>query len=221
MERITDAFVWPFRDPDWPAKIVVIGLILIVPIAGQINGLGWMLTALDGLRRGEERLPPGNFRYLGRGIRLFTVNLVYGVALGLVVSALLIPTVTIAAAEGRSSTVNAAAVGLAILLDILVFSVSTLGSLALYFATPSIVLETERAGIAGGLNVIRVIRAMRATPINTLIAGLMLIAAGFVGGFGIVVCIVGVLFTSAYAIAMQAWIVRSYELGAAVQSPSA
>jgi hypothetical protein len=48
---------------------------------------------------------------------------------------------------------------------------------------------------------------------NTLIAGLMLIAASFVGSLGIIVCGIGVLFTVAYALAMQAWIIRSFELG--------
>jgi hypothetical protein len=39
----------------------------------------------------------------------------------------------------------------------------------------------------------------------------MLIAAGLVGQLGSVVCFIGVVFTSAYALAMQAWIIRSYE----------
>lgn len=221
MERITDAFVWPFRDPDWLPKVAIIGLILIIPIAGQLNGLGWMLTALDNLRKGEQKLPPGNFSYLGRGLRLFIVNLVYGLVLIFICLALLIPTIAIGGAEGRSGSVNGAAIALAVVLDLLTFSLATLGSLALSFALPAIVLETDRAGIAGGLNVVRVFAAIRATAINTLIAGLMLIAAGFVGGLGLAACFVGVLFTSAYSLAMQAWIVRSYELGRAAPAPSA
>ena len=41
----------------------------------------------------------------------------------------------------------------------------------------------------------------------------MLIAAGLIGQLGSFVCIVGVVFTSAYALTMQAWIIRSFELG--------
>jgi hypothetical protein len=41
----------------------------------------------------------------------------------------------------------------------------------------------------------------------------MLIAAGFVGSIGLLACGVGVLFTTAYALAMQAWVVRSFEVG--------
>jgi hypothetical protein len=49
--------------------------------------------------------------------------------------------------------------------------------------------------------------------VSTLIAGLMLIAAGFIGSLGTVACGIGVLFTTAYATAMQAWIIRSFEVG--------
>jgi cytochrome c biogenesis factor len=220
MDRITDAFVWPVRDPDWLAKIAIIGLILLVPIAGQINGLGWMLAAIDRLRAGEKTLPAANFSYLGRGIALFVVNVVYVLAIVVVMVALFIPTIAVYNAEGRGSA-NGALVALAILLNLLVFSIGTLGSLALYFAMPAIVLATDLGGIASGLNVVRLFEQIRRSPINTLIAGLMLIAVGFVAQLGIVVCVIGVLFTSAYGLAMQAWVVRSYEHGTAEPRPSA
>ena len=77
MDRVGDAFVWPFRDPEWLNKILIMGLIQLIPFLGAINGLGWMLAALDRLRAGEERLPPANFDHLGRGLRLFVVYFVY------------------------------------------------------------------------------------------------------------------------------------------------
>src|SRR2546430_14436917 len=101
MERITDAFVWPFRDPEWPAKIGIIGLILLIPIVGSINGLGWMLAGLDGLRAGEERLPPANLSYLGRGFRLFVVNFVYYFAIFVVAAAVYAAGVAILANPGQ------------------------------------------------------------------------------------------------------------------------
>ena len=58
-----------------------------------------------------------------------------------------------------------------------------------------------------------VLRHARANLANTLIAGLMLIAASFVGSIGSVACGVGFFVTSAYALAMQAWIIRSFEMG--------
>ena len=214
MDRITDAFTWPARDPQWLTKILIIGLILLIPIAGAINGIGWMLATLDRLRAGDETLAPANLSYIGRGFRLFVVNLVYGLAIVLVAAAIYVPALLIASSQSQGSA-NPALVSLAIVLSLLAFSVATLGTLALNFALPSIVLATDRDGIRGGLRVSAVLRRSRINVANTLIAGLMLIAAGFVGSLGIVLCGIGVLFTLAYALAMQAWIIRCFELGTA------
>ena len=212
MERITDAFVWPVRDPDWLTKLLVIALTLLIPIVGAINAVGWMLASLDLLRAGEERLAPANLGYLGRGIRLFAVNLVYSLAIGSVVAVIYIPGVLIASRESHGAA-SPGLISLAVALSLLAFGIATLGSLAVNFLTPSIVLATDRGGLAGGLSAGSVLRHARANLANTLIAGLMLIAAGFVGSLGLIACGIGVLFTTAYALAMQAWVVRSFEIG--------
>jgi hypothetical protein len=211
VDRVADAFVWPFRDPEWVSKILIMGLILLIPIVGGINGLGWMLATLDRLRAGEERLPPANFDYLGRGFQLFVVYLVYYIGIGFITAVLYVPAIFILAQQGHDTS-SAFLVALGIALLLLGAGVLTLASLALTFATPSIVLAVDRGGIEGGLHIVQVVRRARASLINTLIAGLMLIAAGLVGQLGAIVCLIGVVFTSAYALAMQAWIIRSLEL---------
>ncbi len=212
MERVTDAFAWPVRDPEWPVKILIIGLILLIPIAGAINGLGWMLATLDRLRAGEERLAPANLGYLGRGVQLFAVQLIYSLAVALIALVVYLPAVLIAVSQGQGKA-NAGLIVVSLLLNLLAFGVTTVGSLALTFATPAIVLATDRGGIGGGLAVREILRRSRANPTNTLIAGLMLIAAGLISSLGLIVCFVGVLFTTAYALAVQAWVYRSFESG--------
>lgn len=212
MDRITDAFAWPAKDPEWLAKLLIIGLILLIPIVGSINGLGWMLASLDRLRAGEQTLAPANLRYIGRGFQLFVVDLVYGLVVAALAAAVYVPALIVASDQSHSSG-NPALISLAIGLSLLAFSVATLGSLLLNFVTPSLVLATDRGGIGGGLHITAVLRHARANIANTLIAGLMLIAAGFIGSLGLVACGIGVLFTTAYALAMQAWVVRSFEIG--------
>ena len=212
MDRITEAFTWPFRDPDWVAKVLIIALTLLIPIIGSINGLGWMLACLDRLRAGDETLPPANLSYLGKGIRLFAVQLIYGLGIALVAVVIFIPAFVIAAQTNEGSS-NTALIGVAIFLNLLGFSAITLLSLALTFAMPAIVLATDSGGVGGGLQVGAVLRRSRANLTHTLIAGLMLIAASFVGSLGSIACGVGVLVTTAYALAMQAWIIRSFERG--------
>ena len=212
MDRVTDAFSWPVKDPEWPAKLLVIGLILLIPILGAINGLGWMLASLDRLRAGDEKLAAANLRYIARGFPLFVVDLVYGFVIVLVAGAVYIPALIVASNQSHGSA-NPALISLAIALSLLAFSVATLGGLVLNFITPSIVLATDRGGILSGLRVGAVLAHARADIASTLIAGLMLIAASFIASLGLVACAVGVLFTTAYALAMQAWVVRSFEIG--------
>ena len=183
MERIGDAFIWPFRDPDWLSKVVIMGLILLIPIVGAIDGLGWMLVAIDRLRAGEEKLPPANFDYLGRGVVLFVVFLVYYLGLALVAAFLFVPAVVALSIQGNGSG-NALLILIGFTLLSLAFAVALLGVLAIIFATPVIVLATDRGGVAAGLDLGGVLRNARKTPINTLIAGLMLIAAHFIGQLG-------------------------------------
>ena len=212
MDRITEAFTWPFRDPDWIAKLLIIALILLIPIIGSINGLGWMLASLDRLRAGEETLAPANLSYLGRGLRLFAVQLIYVIGIAVIALVIFVPAIALASHQGEGSA-NAAVIALAVFLNLLGFSAITLLSLALTFATPAIVLATDRDGVRGGIKVGEVVRRCRVNLTHTLIAGLMLIAASFVGSLGSIVCGIGVLVTMAYALAMQAWIVHSFEKG--------
>jgi hypothetical protein len=214
VDRIAEAFVWPVRDPEWLTKILIIGLINVIPIVGAINGLGWMLASLDRLRAGEERLAPANFSYLGRGARVLVVYLIYALVLVAVGLLPYIPAIAIAVSQNHTNG-NAALIGLALLLNLVAFAIFTLGSLLLTFMLPALVLATDGGGIAAGLRVRDVLRRCSANPMNTLIAGLMLIAASFVSSLGVIACFVGVFFTAAYALAMQAWIIRSFEVGSA------
>ena len=212
MDRIAEAFTWPFRDPDWLPKLLIIALILLVPIVGAINGIGRMLASLDRLRAGEDRLAPANFSHLGRGIRLFAVEVIYAICIGLVALVIFLPAVALAVQQGQGSA-NSALIAGAIFLNLLGFSAITVLSLALTFATPAIVLATDSGGIGGGIRVGAMLRRSRMNLSHTLIAGLMLIAASFVGSLGAALCGIGIVVTSAYALAMQAWIIRSFEKG--------
>ena len=53
MERITDAFVWPLRDPDWLPKVAIIGLILsCIGVLGTI-GILVLSATLGGSGTGQ------------------------------------------------------------------------------------------------------------------------------------------------------------------------
>jgi hypothetical protein len=217
-ERFAEAFTWPARDPKWPIRLAITAAILLIPILGAIYALGWMLATLDRLRAGDETLPPARLAYLGRGARLFAVQLVYGVGVTVIAVVIYLPGLLLSIHQGQG-TANGALLAAAVLLNLLALGVATIGGLLLTFASPAIVLATDGGGITGGLRLREVWRASRVNLANTLIAGLMLVAAGFVGSLGAIVCVVGVLFTTAYSLAMQAWIFRCFETGVTGSTP--
>src|SRR5436309_7883158 len=81
MTSAGDGFSWPFQDPQWASKILVQGLITIIPIVGWIATAGWLVMTIDNYRAGRRELPPAGF-HLERGIALFIVYLVYGIVFG-------------------------------------------------------------------------------------------------------------------------------------------
>ncbi len=194
MTSVGDSFAWPFQDPSWLSKMVVQGLIFIIPIVGWIALAGWLVLTIDNYRAGRRELPPAGF-HLERGIALFVVLLVYGIVIAIPITVLY----TVGGA-GHNGAVSALA-GLINLALTLLFA----------FIAPSLILHTYRGGFNGGFDVNAVWETATANTSNTVIAGLIVYVARLVGGIGFLLCCVGALFTIPYSTAITAGIVTWYE----------
>ena len=194
MTSVGDSFAWPFQDPGWLSKMVVQGLIFIIPIVGWIALAGWLGLTIDNYRAGRRELPPAGF-HLERGIALFVVLLVYGIVIAIPITVLY----TVGGA-GHNGAVSALA-GLINLALTLLFA----------FIAPSLILHTYRGGFNGGFDVNAVWETATANTSNTVIAGLLVYVARLVGGIGFLLCCVGALFTIPYSTAITAGIVTWYE----------
>src|SRR5690348_13822936 len=106
MNNVGDSFGWAFRDPQWAGKMLLQGLIAIIPIVGWIAMTGWLMMAFENARSGRNELPPAGF-HLERGIAIFVVFLVYGIVLN--IPALVLYVIGIATA-GAGNGNNAAAI---------------------------------------------------------------------------------------------------------------
>ena len=210
MNSAGDAFGFPFRDPGWVGKIVVQGLILIIPIVGLIAMAGWMMMTFDNLRAGRQELAPAGF-HLSRGIGLFGAWLIYAVVLSIPGGIL----------SGIGSGLNAnhafagsPFTGLGSLL-------SFAAQLLLYFLVPSIIVMTYHHGFSGGLDVQGVWRLATSNMNNSVMAGLMMFVAGIIAALGIVACCVGVFFTGAYAAAVMIGVASWFERAQALPTGAA
>ncbi|TMD70811.1 MAG: DUF4013 domain-containing protein [Chloroflexi bacterium] len=197
-----DSFAWPFQDPGWFGKMVVQGLIYIIPIVGWIAMYGWLLMTIDNYRAGRRELPPAGF-HLARGIILFVVYLVYVIVIEIPGGIL-----TGIGAGNHSSGLLA----LGYLID------AVLG-LFLAFLLPAIILSTYRSGFAGGFDVAGVWATATRDPGTTVIAALLAIVAGLISGLGFILCCVGLLFTIPYSQAIIAGVITWYERRLAGPAP--
>ena len=214
MNELSDSIAWPSRDPEWVGKVVLTGLILFIPVVGQLVLAGWMLAALDNLRAGRPVLPPAGFSYIGRGVNLFLVYLLYGVALLVVFGVLDGAGIALSLSSTNASSV------LGVALILLGYAVLLVAALGLSLMTPAVVVATERGGIGGGLNLPGVIRMVAGDIEEALRAGLFALVALLIGSIGSIACIIGQNFTTPYGYAVLAGVVHYYERNAGSRAAS-
>jgi hypothetical protein len=83
--------------------------------------------------------------------------------------------------------------------------------LLLDFLIPSLIVLTARNGFSGGLDIQRVWAPATSQVNNSIIGGLVIFAAGIIGGLGLIACCIGVFFTLTYAAAVQAGVAAWFE----------
>lgn len=194
MTSVGDAFSWPFQDQQWFSKIVVQGLITLIPIIGWISLAGWLVILIDNYRVGRHELPPAGF-HLERGIVLWVVWVVYAVVFS-------IPGDVISGAGARGDSAGLQGLGNLI---------GLVASVLLAFLLPSVILHTYRSGFNGGFDVSGIWEMATRNTTNTVIAGVLIWVASVIGVAGIVLCCVGFLFTAPYGAAIVAGVVTWYE----------
>jgi hypothetical protein len=194
---VGSGFSIPFRDPEWPAKVVVQALILLIPIFGQIAAYGWMLEYMDNLAQGRPLLPSAGFR-LGRGVQLWVPLLVWG----LVIS---VPSIVIfliaAVLFAQGSTANTVA---SPILLVVAYLVPLVLSLVFLFVYPAMIALVWREGMAGGFNMARILQVSFAYPAPALTAAVLILAATFIAGLGSILCFIGLYFTAILGMAFMA-----------------
>jgi hypothetical protein len=192
MNSVGDSFGWAFRDPQWPGKLLVQGLIAIIPIVGWIAMTGWLMMAFENARNGRNELPPAGF-HLERGIAIFVVFLVYGVVLNIPALVLYVIGGATASAGNGSNAAAVAGSSLFSLAGLLSFA----GGLFFRFLIPSLIVHTYHGGFAGGFDLARVWSLATLNVTNSIIAGLIIFVASLIGGVGFLCCI-GFIFTIPY-----------------------
>jgi len=162
---------WFTSTPDWLQRVILTGLIGVIPIIGSINLLGWALTATDMVRGGWKELPPAGLQNLERGVAPFIVSLVYG----LVLSVVFVLMAVVAVAFGVSGRTELVAIGIGIgLVALLLLVASWLAALYLFAA---LLIGSDRLGIGRALDPRTLLALARANHDASLHVALLYAAA--------------------------------------------
>jgi Protein of unknown function (DUF4013) len=171
---------WFFETPDWIGSFLLTGLIGLIPVVGAMVMLGWYLAARDNLRAGYWIVPPAGFRYLDRGAGIWVAQVVYGLALFVVLLALVF--------LGGLSLVLGAHAAVVWLLWPALLPVWLLGQLAIGFLSAAIISLADRYGIGAALTPNRVWpSALANAGASWRVFGAYLLGALIATGIGIVV----------------------------------
>lgn len=206
--RVTygDAFGWAFRDPQWGRKLIVQGLIGLIPIVGQIALYGWALKCLDNLRSGNPQVPEPGFP-LGRGVAVWLPLLVLGLIASIIPVILTIigDSLTFSAINSGTTTPSAAGTLVGFLGDL----VGVVLSIGVGFSSAALFAAAYEGGMSAAFNYPQVISRAFAHPVPSLLG----IVAIFLSGVGGVLCGIGAFLTYGYGMSVLAGVVTNFVAG--------
>jgi hypothetical protein len=195
---IGKTFSFVFEDESWVSKVLIGGLIFLVPLLGQFVVLGYMIKVAQNVAQGNPRPLPEWSEFgdhLMRGLYMFVISLVYSIPLILLfgvfycVLFLLVGT----SSESQSEGV-AAAGGLLSLCFIPVMLILALATTVVSYAAMARYAATN--SMSEALKFREVLAAVRKSPGAWLMVLLVQILAGFVASLGLIACGIGILFTT-------------------------
>lgn len=210
---IGDSFTWAFKDPQWLSKMLIQGLIALIPIIGWIAMLGWLMMSIDNLRAGKTELPPAGF-HLERGAAIFFVMIIYALVLSIPGDIFLVLGVIVVAATNQGGS-HGAGGSIFIVFAYLLYLAA---GLFLRYLYPALFLNTNRAGFAGGLDFQKVWRLSTFNVANAIVAALLIWVASIIGGLGVTLCIIPAIFTVPYENTITAGLVIWFEKESAAAS---
>lgn len=192
------AFSYVFDDEQWISSILIGGLIVLIPIIGQLALLGYMLEAARNVATGNPRPLPqwNNFgEKLSLGFGGFVISLVY--ALPLILLSMALICFPILAATGARNEGAAAATILGSL-GCIVPLIFVLGILIQPLLLAAMVRYLQTGSLGAAFQVGEVVAMVRADLGSWLVLWLLSLLCGFIASLGTAV-LIGIIFTYPYS----------------------
>lgn len=190
------AFSFPFQDEEWIKKFVIAAVLLFIPVVGWLAVFGWTIEITRRvIRESEEPLPDWTeFADLFvLGLKGFVIGFVYWIPILLI----FVPVFFI-------SLFGSDIEGVVAFLLLCIFCISIPYLLLLGVVLPaSFGILADSDNLAEAINPSKILALLRAAPGPYVITAVGAIIAIIVANFGVILCFVGVFFTTAYTVAFQ------------------
>jgi hypothetical protein len=199
---ISRAFSFVTEDEQWVSKILLGGVIILIPIIGPFFLLGYMLTIAEQVGLDNPRPLPvwGEFgALLMKGLYFFVISLVYLIP-AFVLMGIWLCVASLGASNGDSETGGTFVVVLSCIFIPLMLILTFGGSALSTIATARYLVAGQLAAAFDFGPVVALLRAHAGLWLMWL---LVTILASFLASLGVIACGVGVLFTSFYAYCVQ------------------
>jgi uncharacterized protein DUF4013 len=197
---IGKAFGFVFEDEEWVSKVLIGGLIFLIPLIGQFAVIGYSLKVAQNVLQGNPRPLPTWSEFgdhIMRGLYVFVIKLVYALPALILAGVFACSVISATAAAGQRNQQAGAGIGLlGTCLIPLIVIVALLSSLLSY---PAIGRYLATNSLSEAFKFSDVIASVRGNLTPWLMLLLVGILAGFVGGLGSIACGVGLLFTYFYS----------------------
>jgi hypothetical protein len=181
-----------FDDEDWLKKIGIGGVVTLIPIV-NFAAAGYMVQLVRNVRDGRA-LPLPEWDEFGKyfmdGLWLFLIGLVWA-----------IPIILLACLQGVGTAILAEnseeAVGI---ISMCVGCLNMLWGLVIAIAWPAILIRFAEIGqFSAGLQFSEIFGIIGSNVGSYIVVVLLMLVAGFVAMFGVILCIIGVIFTQFWA----------------------
>ena len=194
------SFSYIFQDRDWFKKLILPGLCMLIPIVGWMVALGWSLKAAKNVMDGAEApLPDLDFgNDILRGLFAFLISFVYSIPVSILTSLsgwfgnwMFFDNEIVLIGTGIVTSV----------LGLLAFCLSLFTTLLTVAATAHYIAQDD-IGVAFRFGEVWDVLKANVGDWLLVVVGVFL-AVGIIGPLGTIACVIGVVLTLTYGLAVS------------------
>ena len=190
------AFSYVKNERDWVTKLLITGLILLIPIVGQLYFTGWLFEIARRVTSQEtEILPEVNFsRFISIGFKVWVISFVY-----------MLPSSILSSISSFSSKalMNSDTEAIAFIGGSIscVFGLigAVLGIALSLFLLAAYIRFLDTFTISSAFDFAAVWKTLKSSPKEFVILWLFDLLTGLIACAGLLFCFIGILFTAPYS----------------------